>query len=266
MENLKYFDVGRIIVAQKRKICGFAFEAGYEISVLRQLTELAETYSVQILYVQFSMPKPNDKTANAITFLDFSDSKLSPEEAEKILKKQKFVRSIELIKPLHNKFVSDTYFFPLVIDDNRALIFRKEIYEGIFKGVRNQFGTAGEAFLYYVGFEIGKRAYMSYAQLAGTEDLKALITTAKAVNMTLGWGIFKDIKINEKSKAATVTLSESFECDLARGYGKPYSQFYRGAIAGMFTQYFKEKMKAEETKCIAKGDPYCQFEVSQHKT
>ncbi|MGQ9530751.1 MAG: hypothetical protein ACUVQX_04350 [Candidatus Bathycorpusculaceae bacterium] len=24
-----------------------------------------------------------------------------------------------------------------------------------------------------------------------------------------------------------------------------------------------EEIKAEETKCIAKGDPYCQFEVSR---
>lgn len=263
MESSKCFDVGRIIVTQNRKICGFALEADYEIGVLRQLAKLADAYSVQILYVQFSTPKPNDKTATAITFLDFSNSKLSPQEAEKILEKQKFVRSIHLIKPLHDKFVSDTYFFPLVMGGSRALIFRKEIYEGIFKGVRNQFGTAGEAFLYYVGFETGKRAYQSYVQLAGTEELKALVTTAKAVNMTLGWSILKDAKINEESKTAMVILSENFECDLARGYGKPYSQFYRGAIAGIFTQYFKEKMKAEETKCIAKGDPYCQFEVSQ---
>ncbi|MEM3626988.1 MAG: 4-vinyl reductase [Candidatus Bathyarchaeia archaeon] len=263
MENLRYFDVGRIIVTQGRKVCGFALEADYEIGVLRQLAELADAYRVRILYIQFSMPKPDDKTAKAITFLDFSDSKLSPEEAEKILKKQKFVRLIELIKPLHNKFVSDDYFFPLVMGGSRALIFRKEIYEEIFKGVRNRFGTAGEAFLYYVGFETGKQAYLNYVQLAGTEEPKALITTAKAVNMTLGWSILKDAKINEESKTATVILSENFECDLARGYGKPYSQFYRGAIAGIFTQYFKEEMKVEETKCIARGDPHCQFEISR---
>ncbi|MEM4703993.1 MAG: hypothetical protein QXJ02_02880, partial [Candidatus Bathyarchaeia archaeon] len=225
MENLKHFDVGRIIVTQKRKICGLAFEADYEIGVLRQLAELADTYKVRILYIQFSTPKPNDKTAKAITFLDFSDSKLSTKEAEKILKKQKFVRSIKLIEPLHNKFVSDTYFFPLVMGDSRTLLFRKEIYEGIFKGIRNQFGTAGEAFLYYVGVETGKRAYQTYLQLADTKELKALINTAKAVNMTLGWSILKEVKINEKSKTATAVLSENFECDLARGYGKPYSQF-----------------------------------------
>ncbi|MBS7633594.1 4-vinyl reductase [Candidatus Bathyarchaeota archaeon] len=263
MENSKYFDVGRIIVTQKRKLCGFAFEADYEIGVLHQLAELADMYRIRILYIQFSMPKPDDKAAKAITFLDFSDSKLSPQEAEKILEKKKFIRSIELIEPLNNKFVSDTFFFPLVVSGDRALIFRKEIYEEIFRGVRKQFGTAGEAFLYYVGFETGKRAYLNYVQLAGAEELKALITTAKAVNMTLGWSIFKEVKISEKAKTATAILSENFECDLARGYGKPYSQFYRGAIAGIFTQYFKEEMKVEEVKCIAKGDPYCQFEISR---
>jgi predicted hydrocarbon binding protein len=150
-----------------------------------------------------------------------------------------------------------------MIMDERVLIFRKEIYDGIFRGVRSQFGTAGEAFLYYIGFEIGKRAYLSYSKLSGTEDFETLIATAKAVNLTLGWSVLKEAKINEKTKTATITILENFECDLARGYGKVYSQFYRGAIAGIFTQYFKEEMKAEETKCIAKGDPYCQFEVSR---
>ncbi|MDI6691053.1 MAG: hypothetical protein QME50_04180 [Candidatus Bathyarchaeota archaeon] len=129
--------------------------------------------------------------------------------------------------------------------------------------MRSQFGTAGEAFLYYIGFEIGKRAYLSYAKLSGTEEFETLIATAKAVNLRLGWSIIKEARINEKAKTATVTLLENFECNLARGYGKAYSQFYRGAVAGIFTQYFKEEMKAEEVKCIAKGDSYCQFEVSR---
>jgi predicted hydrocarbon binding protein len=263
LKDLNYFDVGRIILSDGRKICGLAIETLYEISVLRQLAELAEKYGVLILYIQVSMPKPKEKTAKSIAFLDFSHSKLSPEEAENILKEQKFVKSVKLIKPVHDKFVGDTYHFPLIISDERAVMFRKEIYEGIFKGVRSQFDTAGEAFLYYIGFETGKRAYLSYVKLSERDDVEALINTAKAVNMTLGWGIIKDVQMNEKSKTATITLLENFECDLARGYGKTYSQFYRGAIAGIFTEHFKEEMKAEETKCIAKGDPYCQFEVSR---
>lgn len=263
MKDLNPFDIGRIIVTDGRKIFGFAIEASYEKGVLHQLGELVEKYGVMVRCIQISMPKPSDETAKAIVFIDFSQSKLSPEEAEKILKNQKFVKSVKLLKPVTDKFVSDPHYFPLTTMDERAIIFRKEIYEGLFKGVRSQFGTAGEAFLYYIGFEIGKRAYLSYSKLSGTEDFEALIATAKAVNLTLGWSILKEAKINEKTKTATVTLQENFECDLARGHGKAYSQFYRGAIAGIFTQYFKTEMKAEEAKCIAKGDPYCQFEIKQ---
>jgi predicted hydrocarbon binding protein len=263
LENLNSFDVGRIIVTEGRKIYGFAIEASYERGVLRQLSDLVDKYKVMVLCIQISMPKPTDKTAKAVIFIDFLNSQISPEEAEKILKNQKFVKSVKLLNPVADRFVGDTHHFPLIIMDKRAIIFRKEIYEGIFKGVRSQFGTAGEAFLYYLGFEVGERAYLSYSGLSGTEEFETLAATARAVNLTMGWGIIKEAKINEKAKTATVTLLENFECDLARGYGKPYSQFYRGAIAGMFTQYFKEKMKAEEVKCIAKGDPYCQFEVSR---
>jgi hypothetical protein len=49
---------------------------------------LAEKYGVIARCIQISMPKPTDETAKAIVFIDFSQSKLFPEEAEKILKKQ----------------------------------------------------------------------------------------------------------------------------------------------------------------------------------
>ncbi|HDI12443.1 MAG TPA: hypothetical protein ENF63_02490 [Candidatus Bathyarchaeota archaeon] len=42
-------------------------------------------------------------------------------------------------------------------------------------------------------------------------------------------------------------------------------QFYRGAIAGVFTWFFENEVKVEETKCIAKGDPYYEFYISTVK-
>lgn len=63
--------------------------------------------------------------------IDFSHSEISPEEAEKIFENQKFVKSVKLLSPIADRFVGDTYYFPLMVMDERVLIFRKEIYEGI---------------------------------------------------------------------------------------------------------------------------------------
>ena len=262
--NSNPLNVGRITISKEGcKLLGVVVETSFETGILRQLGELAEKYGITIPYIQVSMPKPGDETAKSFAFIEISTSKLSPKEILKVLKEQEFVKSAEIIEPSEHGIIGDTYYFPLVVDDERVVMFRKDIYAGIFKGIRSRFGTAGEAFLYYQGFEVGERAYLDYVKFTGTDNLKAIIEAAKIFNRTLGWSIVKEVYVDEKAKKAIVKLYENFECDLGRGGNKPFSQFYRGAIAGIFTAYFGEKMEAKETKCIAKGDPYCEFEVSR---
>lgn len=71
------------------------------------------------------MPEPRDEIAKAIVFIDFSQSKLSPEK-QKNPQKQKFVKSVKLLNPIADKFAGDVYYFPLITMGERALIFRKE--------------------------------------------------------------------------------------------------------------------------------------------
>lgn len=158
MLDLNPLDIGRIVVSERRRIFGRVLEASYEKGVLRQLAELAENLGVIILHMHVSMPKPTAETAKAIAFLDLTGSEASPEQIEEILKEQEFVKFAKVISPSKHGFVSDTHYFPLLIRDERVLVFRKEVYAGIFEGVRSRFGSAGDTFLYYEGFEAGKRA------------------------------------------------------------------------------------------------------------
>jgi len=256
-------DIGRIAISNGRKIWGIAIELAHKKGVLRELGELADKLNITIVFIQVSMPKPEAETAEAIAFLDLTNSKTSPKQIKEILEKRDFVKFVKLITPSKYGFVADSHFFPLIMGDERVVVFRKEIYAGIFEGIRRKFGSAGEAFLYYVGFEAGRRAYDSYVKLASERNLEAIKEIAAAVNMTLGWAVIEDIQVNDETKTAKLRLYENFECELRRNSKEAYSQFYKGAVAGVFTGYFQEEMKAEETKCIAKGDPYCEFSVSK---
>ncbi|RLF10226.1 MAG: hypothetical protein DRJ98_06565 [Thermoprotei archaeon] len=42
---------------------------------------------------------------------------------------------------------------------------------------------------------------------------------------------------------------------------KPNSEFFRGILSGGLSVIFDKVLLAVETKCIAKGDPYCEFVV-----
>ncbi|MBX5321644.1 MAG: hypothetical protein QHH12_03135 [Candidatus Bathyarchaeota archaeon] len=262
-QTFKPLNIGRVMAFnEKQKIYGLAIESKIEKGNLRKLTELADSLGITIQYIQFSMEESRKPTVNAIAFLDFTNSKASPEEAlEILLNSYNFIKSAKIIKPCGNSVIFDNYFFPLTVANERAVIFRKSVYEALFTGVREKFGSAGEAMLYYQGFSIGFEIYEQYVKIAKSERIEDLIEVAKAINMTLGWGIADDVNIDVKKGHAKLRIYQSFECELGKDEEKPYSQFYRGAIAGIFTRFFGKDVKVEETKCIAKGDPYCEFEV-----
>jgi predicted hydrocarbon binding protein len=48
-----------------------------------------------------------------------------------------------------------------------------------------------------------------------------------------------------------------------KGSSEPQSHYIRGVLDGFFSSLFKVEMEAKETKCIAKGDPYCEFEIKE---
>ena len=69
------------------------------------------------------------------------------------------------------------------------------------------------------------------------------------------------IELTAQPPHGTVRVHESFECELGRNAGEPFSQFVRGMISGVMTELLGTKMFARETKCIAKKDSCCEYEI-----
>jgi len=54
-------------------------------------------------------------------------------------------------------------------------------------------------------------------------------------------------------------LYDSFECEAFRCSDRPASQFIRGHISGLISALLNSNIRVIETKCIAKGDDFCEF-------
>lgn len=266
VENANYhpLNIGRLTTTGGRKIYGLAVEAtpARTRSLPYILSGIAQEYRATVNFIQYSMPNPTDKTAKAIVFLDLTDSSISPTELLNISKKLRGILSAKLIEPTSTGVLYDSHFFPLAFGFERAVVFRKEIYEALIKKLRKRFGTGALAFLYFVGVDIGENAYESYVQLIGSEDTKSLTDIAKAVNVVTGWGIVDVVTLDKEKETAIVRVYGSFECELGKGTGKAYSSLYKGAMAGFFGSLFKREVKIDESKCIAKGDDYCEFLIT----
>jgi len=258
-------DVGRVIYPAKRKAYGYALKVALTSDMAFKIAEITEKANAPLIFIQYSKPKPDEKTAKGLIFMDFTKANSTPQKIMKELKKLDVVEHIKLLKPMKSGMLADTYFFPLVLGDERIVIFRKSIYEGFIAGIKKQFGTAGEAFLYYAGFDVGQRAYKYYSEIAFTSDPKELEEIASALGATMGWATLEVAEFSIEKKMARIRFYNNFECELVKESKEPYSHFLRGVIAGFFNGLFGQGALVKETKCIAKGDNYCEFKVTSRR-
>ncbi len=256
----KALDIGRVIIDKYRKIYGFMILARNIPGSFYSILETFAKNKLNIVYASTSKPTFEDYT-NLLLYVDFTGSKIKPETIVDELKKNSNVKSVRSMKPITDGVVIDTAHFPLTIGGRRAIVLRKPIFEALIKGFREKFGSVGEAFLYYIGYEIGKEALRSHYKMSVSKNSDELVRLSEALFKAVGWGKLKILEYSSSECFAIVIVEESFECELAGKRDKPYSQFIRGTLAGWFSELTNKKCSAEETKCIAKGDPYCEFHI-----
>ena len=258
-------NIGRFMIMPKRKVYCIAMKGRFMQDMPRKMIELAERDKVIILSGIFSLDESNPEITNALVFMDFTNSSMKPEELASHLRHMDFLKPPQIFAPTPSGFVSDNFFFPLKVANERVIIFRKPLYEALFSGIREEFGSAGEVFLYYMGLESGSKVFEDYRKISGSTDFGTLSSMACAFAFNMGWGVFKLQELNLKKKTLKIRIYDNFECASGKGTGKPYSHFLRGVAAGLYLHFFKRTGTVEETKCIAQGDSFCEFLIKPAK-
>jgi len=256
------FQVQRLLYRQGRRLYGIIVEAFSKPGVLALISSMLAERDLDIIYC--TAIAAEDKRGGIIFLIDFTDSDAMPQSVAEELKSLEFVEDVAIIEPIVDGFLIDDATFPIMLGRRRALILDDGMLRGIFISFRERLGSGGEAMLYHLGLEAGRsrgRHAAMLAQRVGIKSLdKGLETVAKALK-ALGYGIIKFIEFQENPPRARVRIYNSIECELGRGAGHPFSQYIRGLITGIMSEFFKREMTAREVKCIAMGDPYCEFEL-----
>lgn len=263
------FEIGRFLLSPNRKLYGVFIKAENKPGVLSEISAIPAKHNVNIIYLAFSAKSPIQDTVTALAFLDLTKVDISVEELAKEARKIKSIKEITIIRPPIEGFIADTLSSRLLMNGDRTIVMRLQGYKGIIADVRKHFGTAGEAFLYYVGFDSGVEYAKSHlnmgAKLGLTEPTKIFKLISAGLFTCVGYGRMEVLKITTDPPKALIRIYNSFECELGIGTGKSFSHLVRGMIAGTLTILLNSKMKAIETKCIAKRDPYCEFKIEKEK-
>ena len=130
-----------------------------------------------------------------------------------------------------------------------SVVIEAEALSEGFRNVREIFGVDGDLMVYQLGLESGKRTLWR----AGSHSID-LADVFRAA----GWGHAFVTGPGAGSKVRVV-LSRGFECS-GHVTKRPYSQFIRGHLVGLFSQALVDPRCTEE-KCAACGDEFCEFVI-----
>lgn len=263
------YEVGRLSYVPGTKPFLFRLtlsaEALQAVGVLERLVKIFADKNIPLLQLKVSAP-PEGKVS-VVLIADFKGREHLLEHMSKELSRIDFVESVHVAPPVAEGVAVDTLSFPLTLMGRRVVIFRGPVYEGFIKGGWSRFGSAYAILLYMAGFESGRLAYRDHAKL--TQDPSAQLRVAEALFQMLGYGILELVKVDDERREAVARVYESFECELFRGAGEIRGGFVRGVIAGWLAERWgvkeEREILAREVKCIAKGDPYCEYHVRVEK-
>ncbi|OYT31279.1 MAG: hypothetical protein B6U94_03735 [Thermofilum sp. ex4484_79] len=263
-EEADSLEVGSIVNLPNRKPVGFYIiftpEALFEVGVLKRVLDVFEKYLVPIVCLHVSSPKIGEPLKSYIV-VDVKDKEDKTEIIKNEIKKFPQIEHVETYYPFYDGLLAELPTETLSMAGERCIIFRRPHYEAFIKSVQSVFGLGGSAILYHLGIVLGQKAYEDHRRIAGEDDELLLRVTSHLLK-AVGYGILEFRRVDKERGRSLVRIYNNFECELYRNVGKPSSQYLRGILAGWFQRFFNRKnVRVVETKCIAKGDGYCEFEI-----
>jgi len=182
------------------------------------------------------------------------------EERVKILveniKKIEYVKKVEVYHPLKDGMLTASPFDILAVSGIRSMVWVKPTFRAFIKTFQEVIGSGGAAIIYNIGLIMGKGAFQYHMKIAGGDKREALSVNRDFFKACgLGDIEYKVINLDK----AVIRVYNSFECEVFKNLGRTASHFIRGIIAGWLSAFWEKDVEINETKCIAKGDPYCEF-------
>ena len=261
-DQFRPYRVGRVLREPGAKPYFFevvlAPRAFWEVGVLAKLTATFAESGIPLLALKVSSAKSEER----LRILLAADLKGKEGEVAKLvngLKKMPSVERVEYAPPLFDGVAVDVWSHPLLLDEERVAMLPTTFFASMLKRGWSEFGTAFAAILYHVALA---GAYEECARCLEQHSREECLKLHEERFRLLGYGVLKVEKLTEREMVARVY--DSIECSFFEGSGEPRGAFVRGVAAGIAAALWgapPERVEAEEVKCVAKGDPYCEFRV-----
>ena len=180
------------------------------------------------------------------------------------LRKIKEVKEVDICKTEYPNLILNTLIKPMISREERAIINHARSVATTLDYLYQRFPVGGKALIYYAGFRAGIKLADVAKEITAITEASKIFEIALYALQALGYGIFRVEEFSEVEGKlrVTVKVDELIECEAFKGKKKnSQSQLVRGMIAGIASRITNKRITCKEVKCVAKGDPYCQFIV-----
>ncbi|MCD6510035.1 MAG: hypothetical protein J7L11_06585 [Thermoprotei archaeon] len=248
-----------LIVPPGRVIYGISLKGSCTMETVYDVLDVLRKRNLAVLQVTGSAPLLRDGDTLITLFLDFTNSKSRPETVASDLLKLKCIKQVFILKPVGDLLI-DEYHFPLIVGNERVILLSMSWLRAMLRKTREEFGDGVEAFFYHQGRMLGEAIYDIINEFS-RGDRNEFLRLCELFFLVYGMGILRIVEFKPDIPLIRVRIHHNFECELGKGSGRPYSHLVRGIIAGISSRFLNVKLMAIEEKCIAKGDPFCEFKV-----
>lgn len=256
-ENLYPKDVFGSFSIRDRIIAEFAIKANF-INVSDGIKDISNVLSKHKLDILDLILTSMGSSQFFIAIVDCSRIEGELEKAIKDIENINGVNEVKYAtKKLKEKLV-DRFTIPTFGGGRfEALILGKDEFSQVLTEIKKSYGSGGEAFLYMIGFKLGSVCGEKYKPEMLTAEF---IREDVLIFQAFGWGIPEIRYLDIKKPKIVIRFHKLFESAfVSERKTEPYCYFFKGFITGLFSKFFKKDLSVVEVKCIAKGDPYCEF-------
>jgi hypothetical protein len=192
-------------------------------------------------------------------FIDVSKATKSLKEIEAELRKLDVVLDVMLKEPKPAPF--ESIHFPVLHGNTRAVIMPRGMFWALWTAFEKIFTKSGlVVILYESGKKMGEHAAKRISKMFGLRR-KQLVEALAQAGQATGWAITEIKEIKFKNCSATIVVKDGFEAAVWRRKPNPVCHWTKGYLAGYLSVVFNKPVEATETKCLAKGDEYCEFVI-----
>ncbi|MEM3587088.1 MAG: V4R domain-containing protein [Candidatus Jordarchaeaceae archaeon] len=149
--------------------------------------------------------------------------------------------------------------------DSRVTIHDPHFSSLLFEIIMSEFGYEEACtFMYQQGKKMPPLLVEAFRQQFKIDNLKRMVESFAKFAELRGYGTFK-VEFDEETNVYKLKTFNSPFCSYFKGLGKNVGFLAAGLIAACFETYTGDKYECEETKCVAKGDDFCEYIVKPSK-